>query len=67
MSNFKLTDREKQIAELILKENTSGEISQLLRISEKTVETHRKNIYLKTGSKTLVGLVKNMLKYKENS
>lgn len=61
MPNFKLTNRETEIVKLILLEKTSHEISQILHISEKTVESHRKNIYLKTGSKSLVGLVKGML------
>lgn len=53
-----LTTRENEILQLILEEKTTTEIARDLNISERTVETHRKNIYLKTGAKSLVGLVK---------
>lgn len=53
-----LTNRENEILDLILKEKTTIEIADELNISERTVETHRKNIYLKTDTKSLVGLVK---------
>lgn len=53
-----LTKREKQILQLVIKENTSAEIAGKLKISPRTVETHRKNILRKTGAKSIVGLVK---------
>ena len=53
-----LTDREKQILRLIAAENTNKEIAQQLYISERTVETHRKNIFRKAGTNNLVGLIK---------
>lgn len=53
-----LTKREKQILQLVLKENTSADIAGKLKISQRTVETHRKNILRKTGAKNIVGLVK---------
>jgi DNA-binding CsgD family transcriptional regulator len=58
MALHQLTPREKEIVELIVAEKSTHEISDLLCISQKTVETHRKNIYLKLGVKNLVGLVK---------
>jgi len=54
----KLTPREIQIIELIAKEYSSVQIAAELKISPLTVETHRKNIYEKTNSKTVVGLIK---------
>jgi DNA-binding NarL/FixJ family response regulator len=54
----KLTPREIQIIELIAKEYSSVQIAAELKISPFTVETHRKNIYEKTNSKTVVGLIK---------
>jgi DNA-binding CsgD family transcriptional regulator len=57
-----LTPREKQIANLILAEKSNASIATELSISERTVETHRKSIYNKTGAKTVVGLVKMLLK-----
>lgn len=53
-----LTDRERQILRLISKEYTNKMIAEELFISERTVETHRKNIFRKTGTNNLVGLIK---------
>lgn len=53
-----LTSREKQILRLIMRENSTLEISDLLQISARTVETHRKNINRKTKVKSLAGLTK---------
>lgn len=55
---MELTEREKQIMDLILDEKTTQDISNELGISPRTVETHRKNLYLKMDVKTVVGLVK---------
>jgi DNA-binding NarL/FixJ family response regulator len=56
--NIELSPREKEVLTLLGDELTSKEISEKLFISVKTVETHRKNILLKTGSKTTTGAVK---------
>lgn len=53
-----LTDREREILKLIAKEYTNKNIAEELFISERTVETHRKNIFRKTGTNSLVGLIK---------
>jgi DNA-binding NarL/FixJ family response regulator len=53
-----LTDREREILKLIAKEFTNKAIAEELFISERTVETHRKNIFKKTGTSSLVGLIK---------
>ncbi len=53
-----LTAREIEILQLLTKELTSKEISQQIFISERTVETHRKNLLRKTGSSNTVGLIK---------
>ncbi|MEM7298134.1 MAG: response regulator transcription factor [Bacteroidota bacterium] len=53
-----LTDREREILKLISKEYTNKKIAEELFISERTVETHRKNIFRKTGTHNLVGLIK---------
>ncbi len=52
-----LTERERQVLELICLEKNSKEISSILRIGLRTVETHRKNLILKTKSKNIAGLV----------
>lgn len=53
-----LTDREREILKLIAREFTNKQIAEELFISERTVETHRKNIFKKTGTNSLVGLIK---------
>jgi DNA-binding NarL/FixJ family response regulator len=53
-----LTDREREILKLIAKEFSNKEIADHLFISERTVETHRKNIFRKTKTNSLVGLIK---------
>lgn len=54
----KLTRREKEVLKLIVEENTSAEISEKLFISISTVETHRANIFSKTGVKNMAELIK---------
>ncbi|MBI3218813.1 MAG: response regulator transcription factor [Bacteroidetes bacterium] len=53
-----LTDREQEILRLIVKEFPNKQIADKLFISERTVETHRKNIFRKTNTGSIVGLVK---------
>ncbi len=54
----KLTLRETEIIQLIAKEYNNVKIAQSLFISERTVETHRKNIFRKTNTKSVLGLIK---------
>lgn len=54
----KITNREEEIVRLMLKELSNKEISSKLFISERTVEAHRRNIYRKTNTNTIVGLLK---------
>jgi two-component system, NarL family, nitrate/nitrite response regulator NarL len=53
-----LTSREIEILRLVAKEFNSRQIAEILFISERTVETHRKNILKKSGAQNLVGLIK---------
>ncbi len=53
-----LTPREKEIVKLVVKEYTNKKIAEALFISERTVETHRKNIFRKTGCQSVLGLLK---------
>ncbi|MBC7916074.1 MAG: response regulator transcription factor [Pyrinomonadaceae bacterium] len=53
-----LTDREIEVLQLLIQECTSKEIAQKLFLSERTVETHRKNLLRKTQSSGTVALVK---------
>lgn len=53
-----LTEREIEIIRLIEKEYNNRQIADALFISERTVETHRKNIFRKTNTNSVIGLVK---------
>jgi DNA-binding NarL/FixJ family response regulator len=53
-----LTHREVEIIRLIEKEYNNKQIAEALFISERTVETHRKNIFRKTNTNSVIGLVK---------
>lgn len=53
-----LSLREIEVVELIAKEYTNAKIADALFISERTVETHRKNIFRKTDTKSVIGLLK---------
>ncbi|KYG71443.1 LuxR family two component transcriptional regulator [Roseivirga ehrenbergii] len=53
-----LTSREREILKLISQEYSNKQIAEELFISERTVETHRKNIFRKTKTSSLVGLIK---------
>jgi DNA-binding NarL/FixJ family response regulator len=53
-----LTERELEIIKLIEKEYNNKQIAQTLFISERTVETHRKNIFRKTETNGVIGLIK---------
>lgn len=59
-----LTEREKEIVKLIEKEFSNKDIADALFISERTVETHRKNIFRKTGANSLIGLIKYAYEHK---
>ena len=63
-SQINLTDREKEILRLIAQEFSNAKISEKLFISERTVESHRKNIFRKTNTKTIVGLIKYAMENK---
>lgn len=51
-----LTDREKQILDLILKGNTNKEVASLLGVSVRTTEVHRFNLMKKMKVKNLMEL-----------
>jgi len=53
-----LTNREIEIIRLIEKEYSNKKIADTLFLSERTVETHRKNIFRKTKTSSLIGLIK---------
>lgn len=59
-----LTEREIEIIRLIEKEYNNKQIAEALFISERTVETHRKNIFRKTNTNSVIGLVKYAYEHK---
>lgn len=56
-----LTPREKEILSLILKGKTTKDIGEALFISEKTVENHRANLFIKFDVKNVASLVKKAI------
>lgn len=55
---MKLSEREKEVLALIVKEYSTQEIAEKLEISARTVDTHRKHIGKKLQTKSLIGLTK---------
>lgn len=54
----KLTDREKQVMDMLVHGYTNQEIAERLLVSKKTVETHRANIFTKLHVHTRAELVR---------
>ena len=53
----RLTRRERQIVELLVRGETNVEIAAALAISERTVETHRQRILKKLGAHSIVEVI----------
>ena len=60
---YQLTNREREVLSHMLNDEKNALIASKLTISRRTVETHRKNIFLKLGVKTNIGLARIALKY----
>lgn len=56
-----LTRREKEVLEVIMKEKSIKQIAEELFISQKTVELHRSNLFVKLDVKNITGLVKKAI------
>jgi DNA-binding CsgD family transcriptional regulator len=56
-----LSDREKEILQLIIKDKSSKAIADDLSISYRTVETHRRNIFKKLGVRNSLTLMKKII------
>jgi two-component system, NarL family, nitrate/nitrite response regulator NarL len=63
-SDMFLSERESEILKLVIREYSNKQLAETLFISERTVETHRKNIYKKTNTNNIVGLIKFALEHK---
>lgn len=62
-----LTDREKEVFELLILNKTTTEIASSLNISEKTVRNHISNAIQKLGVKGRAGAVIELIKLGELS
>jgi DNA-binding CsgD family transcriptional regulator len=54
----KLSPREEEILKLIVAEKSSAEIADLLGLSIRTIDSHRRNIALKIGSTSLLAQIR---------
>ncbi len=61
-NHIDITAREQEVLEVMFKGNTAKEIAEILFISPKTVETHRKHLLEKFGAKNSLHLVYKALK-----
>mgnify|MGYP005606102069 CR=1 FL=1 len=52
-----LTEREVSVLRLIAQQKTAKEIADTLCITQRTVEGHKNNLFAKTGTKNIAGLV----------
>lgn len=57
-----LSEREREVLDLLARELKNDEIAEKLFISERTVEAHRRNIFIKTKTKSVIGLIKYAIK-----
>ena len=63
----KLTPRERQVLDLVVKGKLTKQIAKVLEIAEKTVDVHRSNITKKVQSKSVVELVRKYVEYQRDS
>lgn len=64
IEEVRLTAREIEIIQLIEKEMSNKQIAEKLFLSERTIETHRKNIFRKTNTTSVIGLIKYAYEFK---
>ncbi|NQY10121.1 MAG: response regulator transcription factor [Flavobacteriales bacterium] len=57
ITDIPLTEREKEVLQLIIEEFSNKEIANKLFISSRTVDAHKRNLLEKTNSKNIAGLV----------
>ena len=55
--NFKLSEREIQIIKLICQEKSTSEIADVLKITYRTVETHRNRLIKRLNMKNFIGVI----------
>jgi two-component system, NarL family, response regulator NreC len=59
-----LTDREREVLQLVAEERTVKEIASMLHLSPKTVHAHREHVMTKLGIFTVAGLTKYALRHR---
>lgn len=57
LSNYGITERELEVIRLIAMQKTAKEIGEILFIAPRTVEGHKNNLFAKTGTKNIAGLI----------
>jgi LuxR family transcriptional regulator of spore coat protein len=67
MNKFILTEREREVFNLLIKNKTTKEIAKNLNISEKTVRNHISNTMQKLGVKGRASAVIELLRLNELS
>ena len=65
MSKSILTNREKEVFDLLITSKTTKEISEILGINDKTVRNHISNVMQKLGVKSRSSAVIELLKLNE--
>ena len=60
-----LTNREREVYELLIRNHSTREIARLLGISDKTVRNHISNVMLKRGVKGRAQAVVELLRLEE--
>lgn len=63
--NVILTPREKEIFDLLIKNQSTKDIARTLGISEKTVRNHISNVIQKLGVDSRIQAVFELIKFKE--
>ena len=63
--NIILTPREKEIFNLLIKNQSTRDIAKTLEISEKTVRNHISNVIQKLGVDSRIQAVFELIKFKE--
>ena len=65
MNSKILTNREKEVFDLLVNNKTTSDIANILKISEKTVRNHISNVIQKLGVKGRSSAVIELIKIKE--
>ena len=63
--NIVLTPREREVFTLLINNNSTKEIAQILKISEKTVRNHISNVIQKLGVDSRIQAVFELVRLKE--